>query len=61
MYLESLLRLAQILDEFEKRGEKLISTEFHTDTEELLKKQSEYLVQELQYLKFGLQMKFQIL
>jgi hypothetical protein len=49
MYLESLLRLAQILDEFDKKGEKLVSEEFHKETEELLKSQSNFLIQELKF------------
>ena len=51
MYLESLLRLAQIISEFNEKGEKLISEEFHNETEELIKKQSEFLVHELEFLK----------
>lgn len=49
MYLESLLRLAQVLDEFDKKGEKLVSEEFHKETEELLKSQTNFLIQELKF------------
>lgn len=51
MFLESLLRLAQILDEFDKKGEKLISESFHKETEQLLISQSAFLAQELEFKK----------
>lgn len=49
MYLESLLRLAQIVEEFNSRGEKLFNEEFHQETEELIKAQSKFLVTELEF------------
>lgn len=49
MYIESLFRLAQIIDEFDKKGEKLISAEFHKETEELLKSQANFLKNELEF------------
>lgn len=51
MYLESLLRLAQIIDEMDKRGEKLISPEFHQETLELMEAQSKFLASELEFRK----------
>lgn len=49
MFLESLIRLAQIVKEFEDKGEKLISDKFHEETEELIKSQSEFLIEELKF------------
>ena len=49
MFLESLLRLAQIYDHFDKSGQKLISESFHKETEELIKSQSNFLVSELEF------------
>jgi hypothetical protein len=49
MYLESLLRLAQIIDEFDKKGEKLVSEEFHQETLELIEKQTHFLMEELKF------------
>jgi hypothetical protein len=49
MYLESLLRLALIVETLNERQEKLISEEFHSETEELIKAQSLYLSSELQF------------
>jgi hypothetical protein len=51
MYLESLLRLAQIIEEFDNRGEKLISPEFHQETLELMEAQTKFLVSELEFRK----------
>lgn len=51
MFLESLLRLAQIYDHFDTKGEKLISESFHAETEELIKTQSGFLVTELEFKK----------
>ena len=50
MYLESLLRLAQIVEEFNAKGEKIISEEFHKETEELLILQSKFLSNEIEFL-----------
>ena len=49
MYIESLFRLAQVIDEFDKKGEKLISEEFHKETEELLKSQAKFMHSELDF------------
>lgn len=51
MYLESLLRLALIIDEFDKKGEKLISEKFHEETLELLKSQTHFLVEEMKFMQ----------
>ena len=50
MYLESLLRLAQIVEEFNSKNEKLISEDFHKETEELLIQQSKFLSHEMEFL-----------
>jgi hypothetical protein len=49
MYLESLLRLAQTVGEFNEKGEKLISEEYHKETADLIKAQTEFLVEELKF------------
>jgi len=49
MYLESLLRLALIVETLNEKGEKLFSEEFHKDTEELIKSQTQYLISELEF------------
>jgi hypothetical protein len=51
MYLESLIRLAEILETYNQNGEKLISKEFHADTEELIKSQTKFLVSELEFVQ----------
>jgi hypothetical protein len=51
MYLESLVRLAEIVETYNQKGEKLISEEFHSETEELIKSQTNFLVTELQFIK----------
>jgi hypothetical protein len=51
MYIESLLRLAQIVENFESRGEKLVSEEFHKETVELIESQSKFLITELEFKK----------
>jgi hypothetical protein len=49
MYLESLLRLAEIIDHYESSGEKLISEKFHDDTKKLMEAQTEFLKSELEF------------
>ena len=51
MYLESLVRLALIIDEFESRNEKLIDEKFHEETRELIKSQTEFLIKDLEFQK----------
>lgn len=51
MYLESLLRLALIIENFNASGEHLVSEKFHEETEELIKNQTEFLVKELEFRK----------
>lgn len=51
MYLESLMRLAQILCEFEDKKDKLVSEKYYEETEELVKNQTSFLMQELQFKK----------
>jgi hypothetical protein len=49
MYLESLLKLAEILDHYDKTGEKLISEKFHEETEKLVVSQTNFLITELEF------------
>jgi len=49
MYLESLIRLAEIVDHFKENDEKLISNDFHDKTVELIEAQSKFLVTELEF------------
>jgi len=49
MYLESLMRLATVISEFEERGEYLISEEFHKETVELIESQTKFLISELEF------------
>lgn len=51
MYLESLLRLVQIIDHFDSSNEKLISEKFHGETTELIKAQTDFLIEELKFKK----------
>lgn len=51
MFLESLIRLAQIYDHFDKKGDKLISNTFHTETKELIEAQSKFLITDLEFRK----------
>lgn len=50
MYLESLIRLAEVVDHFKTEGTPLISEEFHEKTEELIESQSKFLASELEFL-----------
>ena len=49
MYLESLLRLAQIVEEYNEHGKKLISEKFHEETESLILAQTEFLKSEIEF------------
>jgi hypothetical protein len=51
MYLESLLRLAEIVDHFDKKEKKVISEEFHKKTVELIESQTQFLITELEFRK----------
>jgi hypothetical protein len=45
------MRLAEIVETYNQVGEKLISDEFHKETEELIKSQTNFLVKELEFIK----------
>jgi hypothetical protein len=49
MFLESLVRLAEIVDHFKQKDDFLISEEFHKQTMELITSQTEFLVTELEF------------
>jgi hypothetical protein len=49
MYLESLFRLAEIVDHYEKENSHVVSKDFHEKTTELIKSQTEFLVTELEF------------
>ena len=51
MFLESLIRLAEIIDYYKQNNDHLISEKFHNDTEELIRHQSAFLASELQFKK----------
>jgi hypothetical protein len=51
MYLESLLRLAEIVDHYDSNNEQLVSEEFHKSTTELIESQSKFLIEELEFRK----------
>lgn len=51
MYLESLLRLAEITDHYRQKNSCVVDPEFHVQTEELIKSQSEILTAELEFRK----------
>ena len=51
MYLESLLRLAEIVDHHNSENQHLISKEFHESTTELIESQSKFLIEELEFRK----------
>ena len=48
MYLESLVRLAEIIDHFNTNNEKLISDEFHKNTVDIIEAQSKFLSSDLE-------------
>ena len=49
MYLESLLRLAEIISDFNEKGNKLISDEFHENTESIIELQTKFLIEDLKF------------
>ena len=49
MYLESLIRLAEIVDHYNQKKEFLVSEKFHKDTEELITAQSKFLAADLEF------------
>lgn len=49
MYIESLIRLAEIISHFNEKGEKLIDEQFHGDTIEIIEAQSKFLANELSF------------
>lgn len=51
MFLESLVRLAEIFDYFRTTEQILISEKFQKETEELINQQTKYLVAELEFKK----------
>ena len=51
MFLESLARLAEIVSEYEERGEFLISEDYHKQTKELIELQTKFLITELEFKK----------
>ena len=51
MFLESLLRLAEILDHYKSNDEYLINETFHKETEELINHQTKFLISELEFKK----------
>lgn len=51
MFLESLIRLAEIFDYFRTTEQILISEKFQKETEELINQQTKYLVAELEFKK----------
>jgi hypothetical protein len=51
MYLESLMKLAEIADHYKTNNKILIDPDFQQKTEELIAKQSEILAKELEFRK----------
>lgn len=51
MFLESLIRLAQIVDHFKTNNQILISDKFQKETEELIAHQTKFLITELEFKK----------
>ena len=49
MFLESLIRLAEIVDNYESKNEFLVSEKFHSDTKLLIEQQSNFLIAELEF------------
>lgn len=48
MYLESLLRLAEIVDHHKQNGTYIVDEEFHSDTEKLIEAQTKFLIADLE-------------
>ena len=51
MFLESLIRLAEIVDHFQTTNTVLVSKDFQSQTEELIKSQTDYLMKDLEFKK----------
>jgi hypothetical protein len=51
MYLESLLKLAEIIDHYKGNDKQLISKDFHESTIELIESQTKFLIEELEFRK----------
>jgi hypothetical protein len=51
MFLESLIKLAEIVDHYKSNNEILINEEFHNETEELIKSQTDFLMNDLEFKK----------
>lgn len=51
MFLESLLRLAEIVDYYEKHDEVLVSKKFQDDTKKLIESQNKFLMEDLKFLR----------
>lgn len=51
MFLESLIRLAEIVDHFKTTDQVLISEKFQKETEELISHQTKFLITELEFKK----------
>lgn len=49
MYLESLVRLAEIIDHYKNENDILISEEFHNDTTKLIEDQTKFLIADLEF------------
>ena len=49
MFIESLIQLALIIDEFESSGQTLISKEFHDNTKTLIENQTKFLIEDLKF------------
>lgn len=48
MYLESLLRLAEIVDHYRTTGSYVVDEEFHSDTVKLVEEQTKFLISDLE-------------
>lgn len=48
MYIESLVKLAEIFSYFEEKSEKLVNEKFHADVKDLIYEQSKFLKNELE-------------
>ena len=49
MYLESLLRLAEVVDHYNSKNTHVVNKDFHEKTVELIDKQTKFLIEELQF------------
>ena len=51
MFLESLIRLAEVMDHFKSKNEFLIDEKFHKETEDLIVHQTKFLLSDLEFKK----------